>query len=170
MITALVERLLGQVDHDVFADRERPWRERLEALALELRAKPTAHPGAVGLMIGGTLEGPHALALNERLLQLLADAGLDPADAARASYLLVVYVLGSLAREVAQVSHGGALPPESERVAGREEGFAATSTDEFPLTAAAARTRAGYVSTEQYLWGLRRILDGLPIRGGTARS
>ena len=170
VITALVERLLGQVDHDVFADRERPWRERLEALALELRAKLTAHPGAVGLMIGGTLEGPHALALNERLLQLLADAGLDPADAARASYLLVVYVLGSLAREVAQVSHGGALPPESERVAGREEGFAATSTDEFPLTAAAARTRAGYVSTEQYLWGLRRILDGLPIRGGTARS
>jgi TetR/AcrR family transcriptional regulator, tetracycline repressor protein len=29
VITALVERLLGQVDHDVFADRERPWRERL---------------------------------------------------------------------------------------------------------------------------------------------
>jgi TetR/AcrR family transcriptional regulator, tetracycline repressor protein len=55
-------------------------------------------------------------------------------------------------------------------VAGREEDFAATSTDEFPLTAAAARTRAGYVSTEQYLWGLRRILDGLPTRGGTTRS
>ncbi len=170
VITALVERLLGQVDHDVFADRERPWRERLEALALELRAKLTAHPGAVGLMIGGTLEGPHALALNERLLQLLADAGLDPADAARASYLLVVYVLGSLAREVAQASHGGPLPPESERVAGRADGFAATSTDEFPLTAAAARTRAGYISTEQYLWGLRRILDGRPTRGGTTGS
>jgi AcrR family transcriptional regulator len=28
VITALVERLLGEADHDGFADRERPWRER----------------------------------------------------------------------------------------------------------------------------------------------
>jgi TetR/AcrR family transcriptional regulator, tetracycline repressor protein len=97
MITALVERLLGEVDHDGFADRERSWRERVEALALELGAKLSAHPGAVGLMVGGRLEGPHARALDERLLQLLADAGLDPTDAAQASYLLVVYVFGSLA-------------------------------------------------------------------------
>src|SRR3954464_14396392 len=37
--TALVERLLGEVDHDAFADRRRPWRERVEALALELRER-----------------------------------------------------------------------------------------------------------------------------------
>ena len=40
VVKALVERLLGEVDHDVFADRSRPWRERVEALALELRAAP----------------------------------------------------------------------------------------------------------------------------------
>src|SRR3954452_3655349 len=91
VVKALVERLLGEVDHDVSADRERPWRERVEALALELRAKLGAHPGAVSLMIGGPMNGPNALALNERLLQVLADAGLDRTDAARASYLLVVY-------------------------------------------------------------------------------
>src|SRR5215208_4190563 len=94
VVKALVERLLGEVDHDVFADRERPWRERVEALALELRARLSAHPGAVPLMIGGPLDGPNALALNERLLQLLADAGLGPTDAARAAYLLIVYVFG----------------------------------------------------------------------------
>src|SRR3954447_22477650 len=92
VIQALVERLLGEVDHDVFADRERPWRERVEALALELRARLSAHPGAVALMIGGPMGGPNALALNERLLHLLADAGLDSTEAARASYLLIVYV------------------------------------------------------------------------------
>jgi TetR/AcrR family tetracycline transcriptional repressor len=161
VIKALVERLLGEVDHDVFADRGRPWRERVEALVLELRAKLSAHPGAVGLLVGGPLGGPNALALNERLLQLLADAGLDPTDAARASYLLVVYVFGSLAREVAEVHQGGPLAPESERVAARQAGFSATPPDQFPLSAAAARTMAGYISTEQYIWGLRRILDGL---------
>lgn len=31
----------------------------------------------------------------------------------------------------------------------------------FPRTAAAAQTPAEYVSTEQYLWGLRRLLDGV---------
>src|SRR3954452_17285701 len=74
VITALAERLLGEVDHDVFADRERPWRERVEALALELRERLSANPGAVGLMVNSRMGGPHAFALNERLLQLLADA------------------------------------------------------------------------------------------------
>jgi TetR/AcrR family tetracycline transcriptional repressor len=134
VVQALVERLLGEVDHDVFADRERPWRERVEALALELRARLSAHPGAVTLMVGGPMNGPNALALNERLLEVLADAGLSPTDAARASYLLIVYVFGSIALEVADAS---------------------------PRSADAAATMAGYISTEQYLWGLRRVLDGI---------
>jgi len=53
VVKVLVERLLGQVDHDVFADRTQPWGSRVEALALELRSQLTAHPGAVPLMIGG---------------------------------------------------------------------------------------------------------------------
>ncbi|SFO60284.1 transcriptional regulator, TetR family [Geodermatophilus obscurus] len=164
VIKGLAERLLGGVDHDVFADRERPWRERVEALALELRAHLTAHPGAVPLMIGGPMDGPHALALNERLLQLLADAGLDATEAAQASYLLIVYVFGSIALEVADVHQAGPLPPEPERVAARRAAFAAIPTDGFPRSAEAAASMAGYVSTEQYLWGLRRILDGIAAR------
>lgn len=165
VVKALVERLLGEVDHDVFADRSRPWRDRVEALALDLRQHLSAHPGAVGLMIGGPMDGPQALALNERLLELLADAGLAPADAARASYLLIVYVFGSIALEVADVHEPGPLPTEAERIAGRQVAFAATPPDAFPRSAAAATTMAGYISTEQYLWGLHRILDGLVTRG-----
>ncbi|GAA3166979.1 TetR/AcrR family transcriptional regulator [Blastococcus jejuensis] len=166
VVKALVERLLGEVDHDVFADRSRPWRERVEALALDLRQHLSAHPGAVGLMIGGPMDGPQALALNERLLELLADAGLAPADAARASYLLIVYVFGSIALEVADVHEPGPLPAEAQRIAGRQAAFAATPPDAYPRSSAAATTMAGYISTEQYLWGLHRILDGLVTRGG----
>src|SRR3954454_8152936 len=161
VIKALVERLLGEVDHDVFADRERPWRDRVEALALDLRARLSAHPGAVSLMIGGPMDGPHAQALNERLLQLLIDAGLEPTDAARAAYLLMVYVFGSLALEVADVQQSGPLAPESERIVSRRSAFSATPADSFPHTAAAEATIADYVSTDQYLWGLHRVLDGL---------
>src|SRR4051794_7461020 len=170
VVRALVERLLGEVDHDVFADRDRPWRDRVEALATELRAKLSAHPGAVSLMVGGPMDGPNALALNERLLELLADAGLAPGDAARASYLLIVYVFGSIALEVADVHRGGPLPPESERVAGRLAALSTAPADDFPRSAAAASTMAGYISTEQYLWGLRRILDGIIARATAIRD
>jgi AcrR family transcriptional regulator len=165
VVKALVERLLGEVDHDVFADRNRPWRERVEALALDLRAHLSAHPGAVSLMIGGPMNGPHALALNERLLELFADSGLDPTAAARATYLLIVYVFGSIALEVADQHDPGPLPPEPDRMATRERAFSATPADHFPRSAAAASTMAGYISTGQYLWGLRRVLDGITARG-----
>src|SRR5829696_363559 len=154
VIKALVERLLGEVDHDVFADRSRPWRDRVEALARDLRAHLSDHPGAVSLMIGGPMNGPHALALNERLLELLTDAGLDRTEAARASYLLIVYVFGSIALEVAAHHRPGPLPPEAERVATRRRAFAATPADRYPRAAAAAATLAGYISTEQFVWGL----------------
>jgi TetR/AcrR family transcriptional regulator, tetracycline repressor protein len=168
VVRALVDRLLGEVDHDVFADRSRPWRNRVEALALDLRAHLSAHPGAVGLMVGGPMDGPHALALNERLLELLHDAGLDGTEAARASYLLVVHVFGSIALEVADHHLSGPLPPEADRLAARGRALSATPADRYPRSAAAAATMAGYVSTEQYLWGLRRVLDGIAIRATRA--
>ena len=158
---ALVERLLGQVDHGVFADRGQPWRQRLESLALELRARLTAHPGAVGLVIGAPMDGPQAQALNERLLELLADAGLTTFDAARAAHLLLVYVFGSIALEVADHGRVGPLPPEAERTDSRHRASAAAEPDRFPRSAAAADVMAGYVSTQQYIWGLHRMLDGI---------
>ena len=169
---AIVERLLGEVDQGVFADREVPWPERVESLALELRARLSAHPGAVPLLISSPMDGSRALTLNERLLELFADAGLDAAEAARGSYLLIVYVFGSVALEVADVHRPGPLPPEPERIERRREAFAKTRTDHYPRTAAAAGTIAGYVSTEQFLWGLRRMLDGLVANDarGTAGS
>jgi AcrR family transcriptional regulator len=163
VVTALAERLLGQVDHGVFADRAQPWRQRVESLALELRARLAAHPAAVPLMISRPMDGPHALALNERLLELLADAGLNHTDAARASYLLIVYVIGSIALEVAYLHQPGPLPPESERMASRHRAVSATPASHYPRTAAAAATRTSYISTEQYLWGLHRTLDGITM-------
>jgi TetR/AcrR family tetracycline transcriptional repressor len=161
VIRALVDRLLGEVDHDVFADRSQPWRTRIESLALELRHQLAAHPGVVPLVLATPLDGPQALTLHERLLEVFADAGLDDVAAARASYLLLTYMLGSLALDVAGVPGPGPLPPEPARVAARHRAFVAASADRFPRATAAAATVAKYVSTEQYLWGLRRLLDGV---------
>ena len=160
VVKALVERLLSEVNHDVFADRTQPWRLRVEALALELRQRLTAHPGVVQLMISGPVTGPQALALHEALLELLDDAGLSPADAPRASYLLLIYIVGSVALVVADAQESGPMPSEAESIAARRRTLAGTPGGPYPRAAAAA-TRAAYISTEQYLWGLRRLLDGI---------
>jgi AcrR family transcriptional regulator len=165
VVKALVERLLSEVNRDVFTDRTQPWRLRVEALALELRQRLTAHPGVVQLMISGPMTGPQALALHEALLDLLADAGLSPADAPRTSYLLFAYVLGSIVLVVADAEEPGPLPSEAEWIAARGRTFAGTPAEPYPRAAAAAATRAAYISTEQYLWGLHRLLDGIATSG-----
>lgn len=165
VIRALVERLFSEVDHGVFADRAQPWRQRVESLAVELQARLAAHPGAVNLMIGQSRIGPHALALSERLLELFADAGLTPTNAARASHLLFGYVFSSVALDIADLNRPGS-PTTEERIAARHQAFAAAPADQFPRVTAAAAAMASNISTEQYLWGLHRLLDGITTGQG----
>ncbi|MFF5084951.1 TetR/AcrR family transcriptional regulator C-terminal domain-containing protein [Actinoplanes sp. NPDC000266] len=154
---ALVELLLD-LPEKITAD---DWRSEVEQLALELRRRLVAHPGAVPLLIGGPLEGPGPLRLGERLLALLAEGGLDPAAAARGSYAVMVFVLGAIALEVADVPGPGALPPETERVDARRAALSEVPVDAYPRTASAAGVMATWVGTEQFRWGLQRLLDGL---------
>ena len=161
VLQGVVERILGEVEHDAVVDVARPWRERVEALALHLREQVLAHPAAVPLMIGGPMDGSNALTLNEQLLELLCDAGLTLPDAARASYLIVVYVFGSMALNVAHAPDSGPLPPEADRVAARRERFSSIPAESFPRSAAATDTIASFVTTEQFRWGLHRLLDGI---------
>jgi len=157
VVQALVDRILGEVNHDVFADRTQPWRRRVECLALELRQRLAAHPGAVPLMVSHPLSGRHALALNERLLDLLADAGLRPPDAAHASHLLLAYVLGAIALDTAghpDAATRAPLPSEHERTAAARH-----------ISALSARSRRPRgprdESLERYLWGLHRLLNSI---------
>ena len=161
VLQGVVEQILGEVEHDTFVDQERPWREQVECLALHVRERVLAHPAALPLMVGEPMTGRNALTLNEQLLDLLCDAGLSLVDAARASYLLVVYLFGSMALNVAHAPDSGRLPPEADRVAARRQRFSAISAESFPRSAAAADTIATFISTEQFLWGLRRLLDGI---------
>ena len=132
VLHGLVEQLLGRVNHDRFINPSLPWRDRIHALALDLRAELLTHPGAVHLVIGTPLNGPNALGVGQILLAILADAGLDPDNATNAAYLLNVHILGSVAIQVADLNH--TQPP----------------------------TRADPdIETQRFLWGLNRILDGL---------
>ena len=113
-------------------------------------------------MIGQPRIGPHALTLGERLLELFADAGLALTDAARASHLLFGYVFSSVALDSADLDQPDS-PSTAERIAARQSAFAAAPADQFPRVVAAAAAMASTISTEQYLWGLHRLLDGITM-------
>jgi AcrR family transcriptional regulator len=164
VVGAVVEHLLGETDLAALTTRDTPWRDRVQALAADLRHRLLAHPGAVHLLLSGPMDGPHALALGEALLTVLADAGLDPTEAVRASYLLIVQVLGAIALEAAELPSPAPAPPIAERVATRREQLRAVPADRNPRTAEAADTIARFVSDEQYAWGLDRVLDGIEAR------
>jgi len=63
------------VSLDELTNRRRPWQQRIESLALRLRTLLLSHPGSVGLLLGGPMGGPNALALGETL-DVSAEAGL----------------------------------------------------------------------------------------------
>ncbi|TCC53511.1 TetR/AcrR family transcriptional regulator [Kribbella capetownensis] len=161
VLRALVERFLGDVNHDRFIDRELPWRERVEALALELRTHLVAHRGAVQLLLGGPMDGPNALTLRESLSEALADGGSTPDDAARASYVLLVYIFGAIALEVAELDQRRIAPTERDRVSTRRAVLDTISAEDYPRTTETAGTISKDFTTEQFLWGLTRILNGL---------
>ena len=168
VLRALVERLLGEIDLDGLSDRSRPWRHRLQSSAVEVRTRLLSHRGAVTLLLSGPMDGPNALGLGERILEVLADAGLTPDDAARASHLFITYVLGSVALEAADLDHSAPPPPEDERVASRHVRLTAVPADRYPRTAATATAMARYITTEQFIWGLNRVLDGLTAHGSAS--
>ena len=145
---ALVERLLAEVT-GAGPGGGGDWRERVEAVAVDLRRQLIAHPGAVPLVLGGPRDGPNSLRVRECLLDLLAAGGLDPASAARGSYTLMAYVLGSVALEVADFPPG-MLPPEAERIAARRAALSEVPAQAFPRIAAATGVMATLVGAEQF--------------------
>ncbi|MGY1607888.1 TetR/AcrR family transcriptional regulator [Geodermatophilus sp. SYSU D00700] len=161
LVSAVVDDLLGRVDVAVLGDAGRPWRDRLCAYALDLRAVLLSHPGVVPLLLGDGFSGPRALAAGEAVLELLVSAGLDAGVAARTSYLLVTYVLGTVALDVAELEPGTPVPDEGERTAGRRAALAGLPAGDLPRTAQTLDVIAAYNTTEQYRWGLERLLDGI---------
>jgi AcrR family transcriptional regulator len=83
--------------------RQKPWRERLDALLISYLRVLVRHAGLAQLALRTIAAGPNALRILECLLGILEDGGVDDATAAWAVDLLMLYVTGIAAEQ----SHGG---------------------------------------------------------------
>ena len=158
---AVAERVLSLADISVLADPSRPWRDRLMGYALGLRATLLAHPGAATLLMSAPMDGPTAVTIGELILVALEEGGLEATDSARATYLLIVLVLGSVALDVAETDGRAPLAPESQRTAARRAALDAVDPAMLPRTAAGVEVMAGWIGEEQFRWALDTVLSGL---------
>lgn len=166
---AVVERVLSLADVGLLAGPARSWRRRLTDYASALRGVLLDHPGAAVLFMSAPMDGPSALFVGEGLVGLFIDAGLSPDDASRATYTVIVHVLGSVALEVAETDGRPPLAPEGDRARDRYALLTQVPADVFPLSAATARTAAEWVTTAQFAWDLGLLLDGVAARAKARR-
>jgi AcrR family transcriptional regulator len=161
----VTERVMAQADLGLLTGPPSAWRNRLLGYASALRTSLLRHPGAVHLFMTAPMDGPTARRVGEDLMGVLHDAGLTPEDATRATYLLIVHVLGAVALEVAETDGRPPLASEADRVAYRSSALAEIDPA-YPRTAATAHVMARWISTDQFEWGLDRIIDGLSGSSG----
>jgi AcrR family transcriptional regulator len=157
----IVDALLARADPRLLDGPPVGWRGRIHRYAQALRSVLLAHPGSAPLFMTAPMDGRHALAVGEGLLSALGDAGLDDAEASRGEYLVLVYVLGSVALEVAETDGRPPLAPEEVRIGDRRTALAGIDPAVYPRTARTAGIAAQWISTEQFAWGLERVLDGI---------
>jgi AcrR family transcriptional regulator len=132
-------------------------RTRLVAYARAAREWLLRHPALVQLRGREPILRPAALRITELGIEALLDAGLEPAEAARAFRVLFVYTFGAVAFSAAE-------PGEDERRA-VTAAMRALPAAEFPaLGRAAEGAGAALGGAEQFDYGVGRLLDGFGIR------
>lgn len=153
----------GMIDL-VFAEVELPpldleWTDWMRERAVSVRAALTRHPWAIGLMESRRRPGPATLRHHDAVIGRLRGAGLSIEMAAHAYSLMDAYIYGFAMNQASLPSDPGMESSElAALMAGR---FPA---EEYPHLAEFTHQhvmRPGYDYGDEFVYGLRLILDGL---------
>lgn len=150
----VLDRALAGVRVD---QAEGSWRERLEGL-LRSYAEVLMRSPAVALMaFRTTAVGPNALRIAEALLELLAEAGVDQANAAWAIDMLTMLIT-SVAAEHAHGSNPGAPDGPVAQAINR------APADEYPRIHAARTEIMSGTGEERFAWSVDVLIRGILAR------
>jgi TetR/AcrR family tetracycline transcriptional repressor len=131
-------------------------RTRMLRYLSAVRAWLERHPAVVQLRVQEPIIRPSAFRISEHGMQILLDAGLAPAEAARGFRLLFNFVFGS-------VAFGTAEPSPKER-ASLAAALRALAPEDFPaIRAVAADSVEALGGAAQFDYEVARVLDGLGL-------
>ncbi|MFC9665419.1 TetR/AcrR family transcriptional regulator [Nocardia sp. NPDC127606] len=163
---AVIETVLSSVALGPLTDDGVEWTAAVIQFALGMRGRLFDHPAVAELIMSGPMDspsadGPVAREMTESLFVCLARGGLQAAIRAHGVYAVFVYVLGSIALDVAETDGKPPLPGESERIAARRAALRDLDPTRWPRTAAHLEEIAAWTSVDQFVWGLRVLLVGM---------
>ncbi|MFD3703805.1 TetR/AcrR family transcriptional regulator [Nocardia sp. NPDC058658] len=163
---AVIEHVLASVELGPLSDDGVEWTAAVIQFALSMRGRLFEHPAVAGLIMAGPMDspsadGPVARDMTESLFICLARGGLHAAIRAHGVYAVLVYVLGSIALDVAETDGKPPLPAESERIAARRKALRDLDPQRWPRATAHLEEIAAWTSVDQFVWGLRVLLIGM---------
>lgn len=135
--------------------------DRAASLCREVRSVLMTHPGAARVMAGGPSRMVNERAVTERLLSLLAGAGLPEADVGPAYHALVEYAVGSAAIDALEDERS----PEASEIRHRtwRADYLAASPSDYPATTRFAAQLYPDVEA-QFEFGLALMISALRAR------
>lgn len=154
----LVDLVVG--DYDVTNHHEADWRDWICHAFLLKRHALCAHPGIIPLLDGATYRGSNAMAVMERVLGVMCQAGLSPEQAPQLFYMLMSYTIGSvvLMNNESRRAVAGAAEDLSELFRQRQLSFEMLPRGEYPNIVDLAPHLASCAEDEQFCCGVRQIL------------
>jgi AcrR family transcriptional regulator len=173
--TASFYRVLGSRDEllermvDAVLGRHLPpqasgdWRADLAAVARNRRSMLQAHPWLGPELAGRPAIGPHALIHHERALAAAASYREDPSVTSSAVETVLAYVLGAVAREMAetQTQRRSGLTEDQWRTAITPYLHQALNSGSYPHLERMVREATNLDAGERFEWGLACVLAGL---------
>lgn len=161
----LIDLILDVIIGEVLADFEATvvagasWREQLAEIARALRRVLLRHRHIAPLLGERPTLGPNALDAAERVMGILLAAGFDHRATSLASGALINYASGFAMFESRSPGGSGDAAETRELAKAVMAYFAELPADRYPNMKAVARVHI--TETEQFEYGLARLLDGL---------
>ena len=143
LLDEVVDRLLAQAWRPTAPEDD--WQEWVIEAAANLRSFLVSQPAALHVYLRHPVVSPAAIKRMNAMMDILRRTGADEATARRAYGALHTYTIGFAALEASRA------------------GWAPDSKDVSPL----AQQLAAYTTTEQFMDGLRYLLDGIGRHAGT---
>lgn len=152
----LLDKIAEQMFRGLEISGDDEWRVGVFTFFSDFRAAALTHPTLAQLLATGRVAIPAVFDILEVCFQQMTDDGIDIEEAFRIFYSALTYTIGFVLWEIPRAH----LQPEeayAEQWAGL---LSRLDSDQFPvLTGPAGVVAPTVISTEQYEWGLGRILD-----------
>ncbi|WP_372660987.1 TetR/AcrR family transcriptional regulator [Amycolatopsis kentuckyensis] len=150
----VLDRALEAVE---VGEAEGPWRHRLEKLVRSYTEVLMSSPAVALMAVRTTAVGPNALRIAEALLGLLAEAGVDRANAAWAIDMFTMFAT-AVAAEHAHGSDPGAPDGPVAQAIDR------APATEYPRIHAARKEIMSGTAEERFAWALDVLIQGILSR------